>query len=276
MSVGKLIRKGLPFANVVASGIATAQVTPGRTLETMRLKLGGTSFAKSNISLVKLKANGKTIVEGTGTELDALQAYRGITQDAAYLDLDFSDFSMNNEFDRHVGAFDTSMGIANITSEVTISGATAPSLEQILFESAQQKDNSGASAPYASLLTKVLRYPFNQASAGRQVFTVPFGAQNGAIIKRLHVRHSGNMTGATVKQDGLVIHESLAAENVVAAKKHGRTPQTNTYTIDFVLDGDIRKALNTKDARSLEWLFDFSASDSGYVLVEYLDPLGNL
>lgn len=276
MSVGKLIRKGLPFSNVVASGTATAQVTPGRTIETLRLKLGGTSFTKSMISLVKLKANGKTIVEGTGTELDAMQAYRGVSTNASFLDLDFADFAMNNEFDRHVGSFDTSTGIVNITSEITIAGATAPTLEQILFEAAQQKDASGASAAYAPLLTKVLRYPFTQASAGRQVFTVPFGATNGAIIKRLHVRHSGNMTGATVKQDGLVIHESLAAENNFAAVKHGRVPQTNTYTIDFCLDGDIRKALNTKDARSLEWLFDFSASDTGYVLVEYLDPLGNL
>ncbi len=41
-------------------------------------------------------------------------------------------------------------------------------------------------------------------------------------------------------------------------------------------DGDIRKALDTRNARSLEWLFDFSAADSGTVYVEYLDPLGNL
>ena len=37
-----------------------------------------------------------------------------------------------------------------------------------------------------------------------------------------------------------------------------------------------RKALDTRNARSLEWLFDFSAADSGTVYVEYLDPLGNL
>jgi len=42
------------------------------------------------------------------------------------------------------------------------------------------------------------------------------------------------------------------------------------------LDGNITKALDTRKARSLEWLFDFSAASSGTVLVEYLDPLGNL
>lgn len=276
MSIGKLTRYGLPFSNVVASGIATNQITPGRTLENFQLKLGGTSLLKSMLSNIKLKANGKTIVEGSGVEIDAINAYRGQTVNAAFLDIQFADYSLNNEFDRMVSAFDTSAGIASITSEVTIAGATAPVLTPIMVESAQQKDRSGASLPFAALLQKLLRYPFSQASGGRLAITVPFGPQNGAIIKRLHVRHGGNLTGVTVKQDGLVIHESTAAENSYMQTKHGRVPQTNMYTIDFVLDGDIKKALDTRDAKSLEWLFDFSAADTGTVLVEYLDPLGNL
>ncbi len=276
MSVGKLTRYGLPFSNVVATGTATNQVTPGRTLENLQLRLGGTTFAKSNISMVRVKANGKTIVEGSGTELDRLNAYRGQTTDASFLDVHFADYGLNNELDRMVSAFDTSLGIANITTEVIIAGATAPTLTPILVESAQQKARNGDALPYATLIGKVLRYPYSQASGGRLAITVPFGAQNGAIIKRLHVMHGGAMTGATVKQDGLVIHESVRAENEYMQRKFGRVPQTNTYTIDFVADGDIKKALDTRDARSLEWLFDFSAADTGTVLVEYLDPLGNL
>lgn len=276
MAVGKLITYGLPFSNVVPSGTATNQVTPGRTLENFQIKLGGTALTKSMLSLVRVKANGKTIIEGSGTELDKLNAYRGNATNAAFLDIHFADYSLNNEFDRMVSAFDTSTGISNITSEVTIAGATAPVLTPILVQSAQQKSRNGEALPFAPLLAKVLRYPFSQATGGRLAVTVPFGAQNGAIIKRLHVLHGGNMTGATVKQDGLVIHESVADENAYMQTKHGRVPQSNMYTIDFVVDGDIRKALDTRDARSLEWLFDFSAADSGTVIVEYLDLLGNL
>ena len=61
MSVGKLTRFGLPFANVVATGTATNQVTPGRTLELLQLKMGGT-FTKAMITLFKLKANGRTLI----------------------------------------------------------------------------------------------------------------------------------------------------------------------------------------------------------------------
>lgn len=276
MSVGKLTRYGLPFSNVVPAGTATNQVTPGRTLENFRLRLGGTTLTKAMVTQLKVKANGKVIIEGTGTDLDKMNAYRGATTDAAFLDVFFADYSLNNELDRMVGAFDTSLGISNITTEITTAGATAPTITPILIESAAQKAKTGEAAPFAPLISKVLRYPFNIATGGKLPVNVPFGPQSGSIIKRLHVFHGGQMTGATVKQDGLVVHESVKAENEYDQKSHGRVPQANVYTIDFVTDGDIRKALDTRDARSLEWLFDFSAADSGTVYVEYLDPLGNL
>lgn len=277
MSIGKLIRDGLPFANVVATGVATANVTPGRTLEKITLKLGGTTFTKAMITQLKVKANGKVIIDTTGTILDKLNAYRtGIAQDANYLDIFFADFSLNNELDRMVSAFDTSAGILNITLEVTITGATAPTLAMKLIESGQQKDKTGAAAPFAGLLRKYLSYPFNLASGGRLPFQLPFDSINGSIITRVHVAHGGNMTGATVKQDGLVVMENIKAENEYQQKQAGKTPQANIYTLDFVMDGAIGKAFDTRDCRSLEWLFDFSAADNGTVIVEYLDTLGNL
>lgn len=275
MSVGKLQRYGLPFANVVAAGTATNNVTPGRTLEMLQLKLGGT-FTKAMITLFKLKANGRTLIEATGTELDKINAYRGIATNVAFLDIPFFDETMFSTLDRAVTSFDTSMGVANITTEVTIAGATSPTLTPIVVESSSQKDQAGQSAPYAGLVGKVLRYPFSIANGGTLPITVPFGAQSGALIKRLHVFHGGNMTGATVKQDGMVVHESLAAENANMQVRSGRSPQSNVYTIDFVTDGNIRNALDTRDAKSLEWLLSFSAADNGTVLVEYLDSLGNL
>jgi hypothetical protein len=278
MSVGKLTRYGLPFSNVVAAGTATNQITPGRTLENFQLRLGGTALTKAMLTMFKMKANGKTIIEGSGAEIDKLNAYRGAgTTNAGFLDIYFADYALNNELDRMVGAFDTSLGIANITTELTIAGATAPVVTPILVESAQQKMKTGEAAPFAPLISKLLRYPYNIATGGKLPITVPFGPANGSIIKRLHVLSNGGlMTGATVKEDGLVVHESVKAENEFMQTRHGRVPQANMYTIDFVLDGDIKKALDTRNARSLEWLFDFSAADSGNILVEYLDPLGNL
>lgn len=278
MSIARIERYGLPFSNVAANNPSTANVSPGKTLETVRLALGGTSFTKAMISNYKMRANSKPIIDvASGTHLEKINAYRGEATDAAYLDVHFSDYSLNNEFDRHVGAFDTSLGIESITHEMDIGAATAPTLKQILWESGAQKDRSGQAAPFAPLIHKLLRYPFAQATAGQLPFTVPFGKQNGAIVKRVHVFTTNNfMTAALVRENGLTLHESTLAENNAMLTKFKRVPQTNVYTIDFVKDGDIRKALDTRDSNSLEWLFTFSAADSGVVYVEYLDVLGNL
>lgn len=276
MSVGKLVRQGLSFSNVVPTGIATNNVTAGRTIETIQLRLGGTTFTKAMISMVRVRANGRVLVEATGTELDRISAYRGVPNGANFLDIPFFDERMTTYLDRAVSAFDTSEGVGQITTEVQIAGATAPTLTPIVVESAGQRDMlTGAPAPYAKMVGKILRYPYSVSTGGQLSFQVPFGAESGAIIKRLHVSHA-NMTAAVVKQDGMAIHESVAAENQNMQTSRGRVPQAGMYTIDFVVDGNIRNAFDTRDARSVEWLFTFSAADTGFILVEYLDDFENL
>lgn len=274
--IGQIKHYGLPFSNVVATGVATANITPGRTIEKITLELGGTTFTKAMITLIQLKANGKVIFEGSATQIAKLNAYRGVVAGTNFLDIDFTEPLSKSYIDRVVGAFDTS-GIANITIEVTISGATAPTLKMILTESSLQRKPDGGQARHAAIMHKVLRYPFSQAVGGTLPVTLPFGPGNGAIIKRVHVEHTGGlMTGLTVKQDGLVIHESIEAENEYDQTRLGLVPQAVLYTADFITDGELDKALDTRDARSMEWLLTFSAADSGYILVEYLDVLGNL
>lgn len=276
MGIGKLTRKGLPYSNVVATGTATNQITPGRTIANLQLKLGGTSLTKAMLSLIKIKANGRTVVEVTGSQMDKINAFKGQPSDVAYLDLPFAERAGLTEFDRMVGAFDTSQGIVSLTSEVTIAGATAPTLEMILTEQAPQADGNGNSAPFAGVIGKILRYPFAMAVGGKLPVNLPFGPQNGAVIKRIHFEHTGNMTGVEIKQDGLSIHESLKLENEYEQKRWGRVPQTNLYTIDFMVDGNVNKALDTRTVRMLEVLPTFSAADNGFVIVEYLDKLDNL
>jgi hypothetical protein len=229
------------------------------------------------ISLVRIKANGKTVIEGSGSQLDKINAFRGDHTDAAFLDIQFADIKGFNEFDRQVGSLDTSRGIASLTSEVTIAGATSPTLKAIVHESAQQVDESGAPAKFAGVMSKVLRYPFSVAVGGKLPVNLPFGPVNGALIKRIHIDTAGGLcTGLTVKQDGLVLHESLLAAQNYELQRWGRVPQTNWYSVDFTVDGVVTKGLDTRDARSLEVIPEFSGAESGYIVVEYLDVLGNL
>lgn len=277
MSVGKIVRKALPFNNVIANGDATSQISLGKTLMDFQLQLGGGALTKAMITMFRLKANAKTIFEGTGTQIDMINAYRGQSTNAAFLDVSFEDLTGLDIIDRVVGGLDTSVGIANLTVEVSIAGATTPTLRALQYEVAQQRNAKGDQSPYAGLISKQLRYPFSVASGGDLPLTFPFGSKVGAIIKRVHVFNTlGLMTGAVVKEDGIVIHDTLLAQNNFELSRRGRVPQANMYTIDFVSDGDMRKAFDTRQAQSIEWILSFSGADNGYVIIEYLDTLGNL
>lgn len=276
MPVGFLYRKGFAFQNVVASGVALVEVVVGRTIESLVLKLGGGAFTKAMISLVRIKANGRTVFEGSGTQIDKLNAFKGYTTNAAYLDILFEDLTGLREFDRQVGALDTTQGIVKLTVEVTIAGATTPTLDLYINETAAQVDGQGRPAPFAGVLSKTLRFPFTFAAGGKQNIALPWFGQSGAILKRLHIEHGGNMTALELKEDSNVIHESLKADNDYENTKWGRVNQTNMYSVDFVSDGNVEKAWNTRGIRSLEVNPTFSAADSGYIIAEVLDVLGNL
>lgn len=271
MSINKIMRVLPPLQNVVATGVATGQVTPGRTIERIVFNLGGTAFTKAMLTLLKLKANGKVIFEATGTQIDKLMTYRGIAAGANFLVVDFTEIRGRDKLDQLIGAFDTSVGISNITIEATIAGATAPTLAAYVVESGKQ------TGPYAALMQKVLRYPWQSTVGGKVNLTLPFGGSVGAIIKRVHFEQvTGNITALEVKQDGLTLHESVLALNQFIQTEHDRTPQALWYTGDFIVDGNQGNALDTRDAKSLEFNITLSAADSGFVIVEYYDVLGNL
>lgn len=269
MSVGKLLRKGLPFSNVVATGVATASITPGRTIERIVLKLGGT-FTKAMLTLVELKANGRTFYKGSATQIDKVNKYRGIADNASFLTLDFTEIKGRDKLDQMIGGFDTSQGISNITMECTIAGATSPTLEMYLVESGAQV------GPYRPLLSKMLRYSFNTSVGGQILVPLPF-KERGASIKRIHFDTLGGlMTEVEIKQDSGVIFEATKAVNEFIQGEHGRVPQTNWFTCDFCVDGNQGNAWDTRDAGSIEVLPTFSGAESGFILVEYYDILNNL
>ncbi len=284
MAVGKLLRKGLPFANVsaVASSIATASIMPGRTIEGLEINMAGTGLSIASIGLVRIRANGKVFYEATGTQIDKLMRFQGLNYTAAsatqvFLPIMFTEIAGRDLLDEMIGAFDTSQGIANITVELTIGTATTVSaLDLYLLESAPQ---AGAIAP---AMAKVLRYPYSVAAGGQISIPLPFGPVNGAVIKRIHVEHgiSSNVVAVTVKENGVVVHESVKAindaHNVLFRGVNQQAAAPYWYSIDMIADENVKNAMDTRQDRSLELIPNFGAADSGFVIVEYLDALGNL
>lgn len=261
-----IIQKNLPFFNVVANGVATLNLALGMTYERLIFVLGGTALTKAMITDIKVKINGKVIVQTTGDMLNKMNVYRGLVTDATHLVLDFSEIFARDEVGQSIGAIGTAEGVSSFTIEATITGATAPTLESYAILSGPRK---------LGAVSKVLSYASTFGSQGKFPFQLPYGANGGSIIKRVHFFHT-NVTGLEVKKGGIVIHESTDSINKYWQTENKKVTAAGQYVADFITDNNMSGMLITADARSMEWNLTMSAADTVIAQVEYLDVLGNL
>jgi len=276
--MAKLTIKNPPFSNVVNNGVATVSLRNiiGYPLERIVLVLGGT-FTKAMITSLKVKVNGKVVIDDDGTNMDKRMKYRGIYDAAGFLSIDFTELRARTIIGQMMGALDTSFGVEDVSLEVTIAGATNPTLESYSILSEPQIDETGKNLPYRGLIAKVLQYPHSFAGAGKQTLQLPFGKQGGSLIKRLHLMHSGNVTALEVKANGLVVFDNVVtALNSFMMQECQKVPQTNVYTADFISDNNQSNMLDTRSLRNLELYATLSGAEANLkVYAELLDPLAN-
>lgn len=262
-----LFVKNLPFTNVVANGVASVALPVGMSYNRIILALGGT-FTKAMITSVKVRLNGKVIYENTGSRLDLINTYRGLTAAATYLSIDFTEPRAKTMAEQYLGNINTAQGVSSLTIEVTIAGATSPTL-----------DSYSELGPPAQLGVIAKQIPFTASFSGSGKF--PFKlidvANKGAIIKRVHFAHGGQMTALEVKKNGIVIFDSLpAAVNTFILGEYQKISQTNLYSFDPCMDNNYSNAIKTADMQSLEFNPTFGGADTVTAVLEVLDVLGNM
>lgn len=263
-----LLIKNLPFTNVVGSGVATASLPVGMSYNRVMLQLGGTTFTKSMITDIKVRMNGKVISQNTGSRLDAINSYRGRASNAAFLVLDFTEPNAKLMAEQYIGNLNTAQGVSSLTIEITISGATNPTLDSY----------SEVGPPQAlGVVSKQLMFTTSVGGSGKFPFKLIDVANRGAIIKRVHFAHGGNVSALEVKKNGVVIHDNVpTAVNSFYLSDYKKTAQANLYTYDPCLDDNYTNAIKTQDMVSLEFNLTTSAADTITACLEVLDLLGNM
>lgn len=263
-----LLIKNLPFNNVAASGMASVSLPIGMSYNKIILALGGTSFTKSMITNIKVKLNGKTVWENIGSRLDLQNTYRSLSASAGFLVLDFTEPRAKVMAEQYLGNYNTAQGVSSLTLEVTIAGATAPTLDSYA--------ELGPPAPLG-IIAKQILFTSSNNGAGKFPIKLIDLANRGAIIKRVHFAHTGNMTLLEVKKNGIVIHDNIpTAVNTFWQADYQKTAQANLYTFDPCADNNYANAIKTADMVSLEFNPTFSASDTVTAVLETLDVLGNM
>ncbi len=263
-----LLVHNLPFTNVVASGIATISLPVGMSYNRILLQLGGTTFTKSMITNINVRLNGKIIQQTTGSRLDTVNTYRGMGVNASFLVIDFTEPKAKSMAEQYVGNVNTAQGVSSFTLEITIAGATAPTL-----------DSWSELGPPAKLgiLSKKIPFTASFASSGKFPFKLIDLTNRGGVIKRTHFFHGGNLTQLEVKKNGIVIHDNIpTAVNTMWQLDYGKTAQANVYSYDPTADNNYANAIRTQDVTALEFNPTFSAADTVTAEVEVLDVLGNM
>jgi len=263
-----LLIKNLPFTNVVANGVATVSLPIGMSYNRIFLALGGTTFTKSMITDIKVRLNGKVIFQNTGSRLDSINTYRKRGVASNFLVLDFTEPDAKDMGEQFIGNINTAQGVSSLTMEITIAGATAPTLDSYA--------EVGPPAPLGVLAKQIL-FTTSFGGSGKFPFKLIDVANRGAIIKRVHFAHGGNVSALEVKKNGIVIHDNIpTAVNSFYQADYNKTAQSNIYTYDPCLDNNYTNAVKTQDMVSLEFNLTTSAADTVVAVVEALDLLGNM
>lgn len=267
-----------PFQNVVGTGVAIADMNKflGTVLEKITLTLGGT-FTKSMITKIELKANGKVIYETDGSKLDASNLYLGAASDVTILKIDFMDRKALTVNARQAGAIDLSVGsgIASLRLEVTISGATNPTL--VGFCDVSPPNGDPNEVGIRGLILRRHRAVYVVGAAG--VFALPIPhldpAGGGSNYRRI-LFYSANMTALKTVREGVTEHELTKLQNEAAQKDNFRVPQANLVVFDPVQDGQLTgRTWDTRPAagvRSAQFYGTFSAGETITIETEELLP----
>lgn len=267
-----------PFQNVVASGVAINDLNKllGTVLEKLVLTLGGT-FTRSMITLIQLKANGKVIYETDGTKLDARAVYNGHTTDVTIVALDFMDRRSVTVNARQAGTIDLSAksGITSLRLEVTISGATSPTLVGVADVSPPTEDPNEAGIRW--LMGRSHRVTQVIGAAGTFALAVPHldPAGGGSNFRRIYI-FSANCTGIKSVREGVTEHELTKLQNEACQKDNFKVPQANMVVFDPVQDGQLQgRTWDTRPAsgvRSAQFYGTFSAGETITIETDELIP----
>lgn len=228
------------FQNVAATGTAIVDLLPtvgGNTLEAIWLTLGGTALTKAMITGWRLKANGKTIRESTGTRTNTRNLYYGITTAATQLLIDFMYVKGRTPNAFMAGALDLSQnsGIKQLTLEVDITGATAPTLAGAA-ELSPAGDRAGERNIRFNMLKQTVA-TVNIPAAGEFAIAVPHSKPEagGSVFSAIHL-FSANTTRLRVRRQSIDEYDFSVTLMQEMQKRAGRTPQASHVVFDPCLD----------------------------------------
>lgn len=267
-----LTKQILPFQNVVENGSAIHEFELGPTYHRVILQLGGTALTKAMLSRIVLRLNGKIFYDLTGSQLDIINKYRGIADDAGFISIDFTETQhlAANVAGMNAGAIPTAGGVSSFTCEVKIAGATAPTLVGYAEISEAQ------ALTEQTRILAMIPQSNTFASTGKFPILLPHGPGVDNYIKRCHF-FGGSPSELTVKKNGLAIFDQIPVSVAQHLQKERElVPQATHFAYDPVVTGDMARVINFGTAQSMQFELTVGATGVVNTVAEYYARLSQL
>lgn len=271
------------FLNVVPGNTATLKIPHyQQTLIGLGLRLGG-GLTKALIDQITLKLGTRPVWTCTGPDLDKIQKYKGIFDQATNIDIDFAERDFMNVVAREIGGYDMSVLTDDLYLEIKINAAAVAPL--MLFAYGYFTPPQSKSDDPAQLVQKLvmLTVPIAYGGAGNK-FAINWDPK-GALVKRAYVNYggadwgvglNGNISKMDVRKNQYSVFEMECQDARFVQQKFRKVPQSKMFVLDFTVDNNLSGALPTDDAASLEWNTYPLAADTARIYFEVLDKPYNL
>ncbi len=142
------------------------------------------------------------------------------------------------------------------------SGATSPVIKMHALIS--------EAAPLG-LITKVKAFPRTFSTAGEQeIDSLPKGGVDGVRIAAMHL-YKSDITKIEVDVNSVKVFDIDTPTLAAVQADYGRVPSSAFSTVDFMLDGDLYRALSTKGVQDFRIKPSITTSGQITTIVEYLD-----
>lgn len=271
-----------PFENVPATTVAGRAILPrvpqGEIYDAIVLDLTQSSGAMvaADIEEIKVSLGGKTIIECSGAELAALNAYMGLTANASYLTIPFADRTAKTIQGQRIGALDTkNLRYNEFSVEVKLDGTqTGTSLRAFAIKGAEKPEN------VRGVFRALVKSTLSLASAASHNVSISTGSEVGVLIRGLAFFHS-NVTHFELKKDSLQIAEKMAlADFEFTADEINRVSQSGLFVYDAIEDANQSDALQPfrDDGRpaAMQYKVTTSGSDTIEVLADLYATINTL
>lgn len=236
-----------------------------KSVHALIFERGGTAFTDAHISNLRLRLDGKDIVNGiTGAQLVDLNEYDGITTVTNYTMFFFGDPTARTMRGQHLGDLDCSIYRKPLEIEVDIGGATAPTLKVYALTGVPKMQMGVGFDAVEAAHFRHLRRSIIQPSAAvsRNTYGVSLGSAAGGRLRKLGLFHT-NLTSVEFKKASFTKWDDISiALNNAIAQQFARVPQSGLYVLDRVVDGNQGEAETTADPDGKPWFIELAVTTS--------------